>query len=62
MKGAARNKLLVKGASSYNALKRAIKQDLVDAGGAPQDPNLLYEVRPPLHIFVLALASYDLDK
>ena len=49
MKGAARNKLLVKGASSYNALKRAIKQDLVDAGGAPQDPNLLYEVRPPLN-------------
>jgi len=38
--------MLVKGASSYNALKRAIKQDLVDAGGAPaQDPNLLYEVR-----------------
>lgn len=46
MQGAARNKMLVKGASSYNALKRAIKQDLVDAGGKPvQDPNLLYEVR-----------------
>ena len=38
--------MLVKGASSYNALKRAIKQDLVDSGAAPaQDPNLLYEVR-----------------
>ena len=38
--------MLVKGASSYNALKRAIKQDLVDAGGGgpSQDPNLLYEV------------------
>lgn len=40
--------MLVKGASSYNALKRAIKQDLVEAGaasnGGVQDPNLLYEV------------------
>lgn len=40
--------MLVKGASSYNALKRAIKQDLVEAGqagrGNPQDPNVLYEV------------------
>jgi hypothetical protein len=29
--GAARNKMLVKGASSYNALKRAIKQVRCDA-------------------------------
>eukprot|EP00955_Chlamydomonas_euryale_P098459 365146-Chlamydomonas_euryale.AAC.6 len=39
--------MLVKGASSYNALKRAIKQDLIEAGAAgttSADPNLLYEI------------------
>eukprot|EP00798_Chlamydomonas_sp_ICE-L_P008206 gene8206-1468_t len=50
--GAARNRMLVKGGSSFNALVRAMKQDLVSgegtgAGGgshALRDPNLLYEV------------------
>ena len=50
-----RNKMLVKGASSFNALVRALKQDIVSAQGeegphstAPSggsaDPNVLFEV------------------
>jgi hypothetical protein len=52
LQGAARNKMLVKGASSYNALKRAIKQDLVDGGATTSqaDPNLLYEVMKDFNI------------
>jgi hypothetical protein len=53
--GAARNKMLVKGASSFNALKRALKQDLIEGGaaaggggigggGATRNPNMLYEI------------------
>ena len=43
-----RNKMMVKGASSFNALVRALKQDLIDAkkAGAPvtEDPNVLFEI------------------
>eukprot|EP00878_Enallax_costatus_P033717 GHUV01037269.1.p1 GENE.GHUV01037269.1~~GHUV01037269.1.p1 ORF type:complete len:413 (+),score=115.75 GHUV01037269.1:321-1559(+) len=42
--GAARNRLLVKGGSSFNALVRAMKQDLVENGTAAKDPALLYEI------------------
>ncbi|KXZ56639.1 hypothetical protein GPECTOR_1g576 [Gonium pectorale] len=46
--GAARNRMLVKGGSSFNALVRAMKQDLVEGGpgaqAAGRDPNLLYQV------------------
>ncbi|PNH01101.1 hypothetical protein TSOC_013030, partial [Tetrabaena socialis] len=46
--GAARNRMLVKGGSSFNALVRAMKQDLVEGGtgaqAAARDPNLLYQV------------------
>lgn len=41
--------MLVKGGSSFNALVRTMKQDLVEggmgAGPAAQNPNLLYQVR-----------------
>ncbi|GFH21531.1 uncharacterized protein HaLaN_18856 [Haematococcus lacustris] len=46
--GAARNRMLVKGGSSFNALVRAMKQDLVEggagAGAASRNPNALYEI------------------
>ncbi|GFR41222.1 hypothetical protein Agub_g1895 [Astrephomene gubernaculifera] len=46
--GAARNRMLVKGGSSFNALVRAMKQDLVEGGvgaqAATRDPNVLYQV------------------
>lgn len=47
--GPARNRLLVKGGSSFSALVRAMKQDLLDssaggAGGAAQSPSLFYEI------------------
>ncbi|KAF8067181.1 hypothetical protein HT031_002228 [Scenedesmus sp. PABB004] len=42
--GSARNRLLVKGGSSFNALVRAMKQDLLDSGAAARDPALAYEV------------------
>ncbi|GLI68927.1 hypothetical protein VaNZ11_013348 [Volvox africanus] len=46
--GAARNRMLVKGGSSFNALVRAMKQDLVEGGpggqAAVRDPNLIYQV------------------
>ncbi|KAF6253208.1 hypothetical protein COO60DRAFT_1669441 [Scenedesmus sp. NREL 46B-D3] len=42
--GPARNRLLVKGGSSFNALVRAMKQDLIDNGTAAKDPALLYEI------------------
>lgn len=42
--GAARNCLLVKGGSSFNALVRALKQDLIDSGTAAKDPALLYQI------------------
>lgn len=46
---AARNKMLIKGGSSFNALVRAMKQDLVESSAGPgaaarRDPNLLYEI------------------
>ena len=44
LQGAARNRLLVKGGSSFNALVRAMKQDLVENGTAAKDPALLYEI------------------
>ena len=36
--------MLVKGGSSFNALVRAMKQDLIDSGTAAKDPALLYEI------------------
>lgn len=52
---AGRNKMLVRGASSFNALVRAMKQDLVEKGGGKDDPNLLYEVErmslDKVHVF-----------
>jgi hypothetical protein len=42
--GPARNRLLVKGGSSFNALVRAMKQDLIDNGTAAKDLALLYEI------------------
>jgi hypothetical protein len=42
--GPARNRLLVKGGSSFNALVRAMKQDLVESGTAAKDPALIYEI------------------
>jgi hypothetical protein len=36
--------LLVKGGSSFNALVRALKQDLIDSGTAAKDPALLYQI------------------
>jgi hypothetical protein len=44
VQGAARNCLLVKGGSSFNALVRALKQDLIDSGTAAKDPALLYQI------------------
>lgn len=48
VQGAARNRMLVKGGSSFNALVRAMKQDLVEGGAgamaAQRNPNALYEV------------------
>jgi hypothetical protein len=44
LQGPARNRLLVKGGSSFNALVRAMKQDLIDNGTAAKDPALLYEI------------------
>lgn len=45
--GAARNRMLVHGASSFNGLVRALKQDLVE-GKTPhkalRDPKLMYQV------------------
>lgn len=41
--------MLVKGGSSFNALVRTMKQDLVEGGpgaaAAAGNPNLLYQVR-----------------
>lgn len=34
----------MKGGSSFNALVRAMKQDLVESGTAAKDPALLYEI------------------
>ncbi len=45
--GAARNRMLVRGASSFNGLVRAMKQDLVEGKtphSALRDPKLLYQV------------------
>lgn len=36
--------MLVKGGSSFNALVRAMKQDLIENGTAAKDPALLYEI------------------
>ena len=45
--GAARNRMLVHGASSFNGLVRALKQDLVE-GKAPhkalRNPQIMYQV------------------
>ena len=44
--GAARNRMLIKGGSSFNALVRALKQDVV-TGAAPSttaNERLMYEV------------------
>ncbi|KAI8467365.1 MAG: hypothetical protein J3K34DRAFT_395113 [Monoraphidium minutum] len=42
--GPARNRMLVKGGSSFNALVRAMKQDLLESGAAQRSPALLYEI------------------
>lgn len=36
--------MLVKGGSSFNALVRAMKQDLIDGGAGAKAPALLYEI------------------
>lgn len=41
---AARNRMLVKGASSYNSLVRALKQDLIDRKAAVRDPTIMVEI------------------
>jgi hypothetical protein len=41
---AARNKLLVRNGSSFNALVRALKQDLVTSGALQRSPAVVYEV------------------
>lgn len=41
---AGRNKMLVRGASSFNSLVRAMKQDLLDKGTGKDDPKVMYEV------------------
>ncbi len=52
VQGAARNRMLVKGGSSFNALVRAMKQDLVEGGlgaqAAQRDPNVRFQVRTGL--------------
>lgn len=52
VQGAARNRMLVKGGSSFNALVRAMKQDLVEGGlgaqAAQRDPNVRFQVRTVL--------------
>jgi hypothetical protein len=55
--GAARNRMLIKGGSSFNALVRALKQDVV-TGAAPSttaNERLMYEVDK-----VTTLANLDL--
>mmetsp|Transcript_41989 Transcript_41989/g.50898 ORF Transcript_41989/g.50898 Transcript_41989/m.50898 type:complete len:875 (+) Transcript_41989:171-2795(+) len=39
-----RNKLLVKGGSSYNGLVRALKNDVLEGGHLAKNPTVLYEV------------------
>jgi len=55
--GAARNRMLVKGGSAFNGLRRAMKQDLVEGGAgasaARRDPNTLYEVGRPAAAWTL---------
>ena len=41
---AIRNKMLVKGASSFNSLVRALKQDIVEQRSSANDPTLLLEI------------------
>ncbi|GMH34174.1 hypothetical protein BSKO_02008 [Bryopsis sp. KO-2023] len=52
---AGRNKMLVRGASSFNALVRAMKQDLIEKGTGKADPKLMYEVErmslDKVHVF-----------
>lgn len=37
--------MLVKGGSSFNALVRAMRQDIVESGSpAAKDPNVLYDI------------------
>ncbi len=39
-----RNKLLVRGGSSFNAMVRALKQDLISSGALARNPAATYEV------------------
>lgn len=39
-----RNKMLVRAGSSFNALVRALKQDLLASGALKRDPHVVYEV------------------
>ena len=41
---AARNKMLVRGASSFNSLVRALKQDLIDHTATAKNPSLMLEI------------------
>lgn len=55
--GAARNRMLIKGGSSFNALVRALKQDVV-TGAAPTtttNEKLMYEVDKVTHIPALSV-------
>jgi hypothetical protein len=36
--------MLIQGGSSFNALVRAMKQELIDSGSAAKDPALLFEI------------------
>lgn len=44
--GAGRNRLLIKGGSSFNGLVRKMKQEMAEAAasGHPVDPSRIYEV------------------
>ena len=55
--GAARNRMLIKGGSSFNALVRALKQDVV-TGAAPTttaNEKLMYEVDKVLNFPALSV-------
>ena len=58
--GAARNRMLIKGGSSFNALVRALKQDVV-TGAAPTttaNEKLMYEVDKVSHAFIHAISYF----
>lgn len=54
----ARNKLLVRSASSFNAMVRALKQDLLPSGALQRSPGAVYEV-DKLSLHRLSVAAAD---